>query len=1160
MNRIAYSLLLVQALSSPAEAQQTDRRARDEPEIVVEAGGRVGTIDALLFSTDGKFLLSGGDDKVVRVWPHDEKGLNPKGQTLRWRAWREQRGGIKAVAVSPDGKRIAVGGYGMRPSTVAVIDRETGEMLALTWPQTRSGVDNFGSVMAVAFHSGGKQVGFGTADGSLWLWEPEALPAPDKDGRPSKLPIRLGRHEPKSGSEFNFPRLNFFPNESTLVSVAQSGEVLSFDLRAQPAPTSKRIFSVNDVANGQATYDVYRAAATADGQRIVFGYSGPQAEIRSLDGKRIRLIKTDAEQFIRSVAISQEGKRLALGVGRALPAKPGQLRFFSDGGADSILVYENPSQEGPPVSLTHRGPAEALALSSDRLAIAGGNADEVTLLDLKKVEKPLSTIRGAGRRIWAVNITESGNVLGVQTERDPKSVDPNRRGAGEWSRFDLPRLMPSADESQNWCDPVSTADGWTIEPDANDRFTWYAVNKAAGVNHALKLDRARDLAPTCFTFLPATGKKPTRVLVAHYYGASLFEVTKEKATLVKLYTGHAGETLSIVAAKDQSWFVTGGADHTVAAWSLADWPSQSGLGASFAVNDGNLEVTAVDTGSPGWEAGLRVGDALNLLAVGGNLRFDRRPGRKAEGTPEAALDALRSPQPRIELFFGWVSKGQMDRNESLTTVRQRPMWKWFPAFNERGRLTDWVVWMWHGSYYHTKSAHGDRLVGWHVNHPEAGGRPEFYQLQQFEKQFHRLDAVEKLVATRDVGAAIAEVRGNNPLPVSFSGFEPAPVFLGIGKLEVAAQGLPVTVNARPRGNNPDLLPERVELWLNDHRLEVWPKPDGKALDPKQPFEQKIRIDASKFRAGENQLAVLTFNSAGGRAEAVRTVNNVKAGGPASLVGLSIGINDYTDYRKNGGARAFGNLTSADRDASEVSRRFSEFAGPKKFFQQSEFELKLEAQANRKQLLNSLKALADTARPEDLLVVFFAGHGDLLQPGPKGGTIPDNLKPGETPKGQRGLAAGGGLFVLCCPEYSEKNPGATSLSAEELFEGLARVNCRKMVLLDACHSGQASEANLLRRAAPNGQGPFIIASCDQSELAYEHPKLNHGLFTYAVLDALGNGFSKADADVDGVLTAEELYNHAAVMVPSLVRQLRLKGKSQNPICFPREPPKFPVAKK
>ena len=99
--------LLSASFAADAVAQQFDRRSRDEPEIVVEAGGRVGTCDALLFSPDGKFLLAGGDDKVVRVWPYSAAGgldtEKGKAQTLRWRAWREQRGGIKAVATQDVG-------------------------------------------------------------------------------------------------------------------------------------------------------------------------------------------------------------------------------------------------------------------------------------------------------------------------------------------------------------------------------------------------------------------------------------------------------------------------------------------------------------------------------------------------------------------------------------------------------------------------------------------------------------------------------------------------------------------------------------------------------------------------------------------------------------------------------------------------------------------------------------------------------------------------------------------------------------------------------------------------------------------------------------------------------------------------------------------------
>jgi WD40 repeat protein len=1163
MPRYSLTALLAGALALPASAQQFDRRSRDEPEIVVEAGGRYSTCDALLFDRDGRHLYAGGDDKVVRVWPYSATGLdtNPaKVQNLRWRAWREQRGGIKAVAVSPDGKRVAVGGYGMKPSTVAILDRESGDIAALTWPQSRPGIDSFNTVTAIAFHPDGKSVGFGTADGSLWFWKPEALPQPDAVGRPSNLPRWAGKLPPLKVArgqvaEFNFPRLIHFTDDRTLLAVGQSGDVLSCDIGGDLSVTAgekspaKLLFDVNDGQDRR--YRVYRAALSGDGKWLIVASVGPQVLLRSIDGKEMISIPLPVDHFPRSIAVHPKTGRLAIGVGSALPAAAGQPRFYAEKN-DEIWLIDRPTAGGEPgpKKIAHRGPAEALAFhpTDDRLAVAGGDADEVTLLDLANPEKPVSVVRGAGRRPWAVNIAENGQVIGIQTERDADSTDPNRRGTGDWTRFDLPRLMPTLDESQKWAGPVREADGWSIAPDANDRFTWYAVREQGGkrLQHRLELDRNRDQAPSCFTFLPAHDGKPTRVVVGHYYGCSLFELTPEGAVRTKLYTGHGGEVLSIVAAPDQTWFITGGADQTVVAWNLNDWPSQPVLGAAFEVKDDRLAVTAVDTGSPAWEAGLRVGDALDLLAVGGRLVFDRRPGKKEFGTAATAIAMLKNPRSGIELFFGWTSEGKKDHRESLTTVRQRPVWKWFPAFNDRGRLTDWVIWMWHGSYYRTKSAHGDRLVGWHVNSPEAGGRTQFYQLQQFENIFHRLDVVEKLVNTRDVGAALVAARGDNPLPISFSQFEPAPVRLGLKQSVAGEKGLDVTLTVRPRGNNPDLLPDRVELWVNDYRFEVWPANDRK------PLETTLTIPTEALRAGDNQLTVQTFNTAGGRAQDLRVVSNPRESFASNILGLSAGINDYTDHRKStNGARAFGDLTSAVKDARELREQLLTFRGPGLCFRDGWIDLRLDGDARRDDLTASLGEIAKRAKPDDLLVVFFAGHGDLLSPIAKEG------KPGN---GSRGGAAGGGLFVFCGPNYSPSKVKETALSADELFEALAKVNCRKVVLLDACHSGRAAEASVLRRFIPDGQGPFVIAACDQGEESYEDPKLGHGLFTYAVLEALGPGYRRADLNADGILAADELYDYVSARVPMLMKEIGKPPTAQHPICFPRQPPQFGVVQR
>lgn len=1166
----ANSVLLTVAafayLAAPAIAQQLDRRSRDEPEIVVEAGGRVGTCDVLQFTHDGKYLLAAGDDKIVRVWPHSATGLETdraKVQTLRWRAWREQRGGIKAIAVSSDGKRVAVGGYGMKPSTVAILDRVTGDTLALTWPVVREGDANFNAVTAVAFHPDGR-VGFGTADGSLWMWEPTPRKKPDAAGRTAAPPVRVGKHDlPKetvADGGFNFPRLVYFPTKFALVSVAQSGQVYECDLTNPVADTPKQAppgAQRFDVNKRQPDDDarVYRAELIDDGKWLLIACAESKVLLRSIDGAKTVRLDLRKGQFPRSVAWHPKTRQLAVGVGSVLDTgeKP---RFYVEAN-DEIWLYDDPiaKRDAKPRKLAHTGRAESLAFhpTEPHLAIAGGDADEVTLLNLDNPEKPLTVVRGAGRRPWAVNLSENGKIVGVRVERDTKSVDPNARAAGAWSRFDLSRLKPTLDEGQAWVNPRTDADGWGIVPDAKNSFVWYAERTRDGKKQRLllTLDRLRDLAPTCFTFLPATDKLPTRVIVGHYYGCTLFELPDRAETGAvagtKVFTGHAGEVTSVVAAKDQTWFVTGGADHTVAAWSLKEWKSEPNLGAAFAEKDGGVIVTAVDTGSPAWEAGLRAGNLLDLLAVDRTLIFDRREGASV-GTVAAALGALKAPRPRLELFIGIAAKEKAKRFDTLTTVRQRPMWKWFPAFDNQNRMNDWVVWMWHGSYYHTKTANGDRLAGWHVNSPEPGGRPEFYQLQQFEKHFHRPEVLENLIDMRDPGAALVAARGENPTLIPFTKYEPAPVRIALKHLDVRPTGLPMTISVRARGSNPDLLPERVELWVNDHLLETWP-PAGKALDATKPFEVPYTIPADKFRAGENQVAVLAFNAAGGRAEEFQQVKNARAPGDANLLALLAAVNDYSGMRKNvAGARAFGDLKSAHADATALGKELSKYAGPKLLFKDAKIDLQLDPV--RKKFAENLAAIEKRAKPDDTLIVFFAGHGDLLMP-----------KDGPLPNAGRGILAEEGVFLFCCPDYSPTEPGATALSADELFAALAKINCKKVVLLDACHSGRATAAHVIRRCVPNGQGPLVIAACDQGELSYEHPKYGHGLFTFAVLDALDKdkGYRKADFDSDGALSAEELYNYVTAKLPDLLTRAGLK-EPQTPVCFPRQLPKAALLKR
>ena len=133
----------------------------------LDTGGHRAFIKDIAFTRDGQYLVSASDDKTIRIWDW-QAGATIR--TLRGFVGPGNDGKIFAVAVSPDGKTIAAGGYfgaglGDKPpyGDIRLFDFATGKVRA-----TLKAADY--AIYDVAFSPDGSFLAAGGQDGFIYVW------------------------------------------------------------------------------------------------------------------------------------------------------------------------------------------------------------------------------------------------------------------------------------------------------------------------------------------------------------------------------------------------------------------------------------------------------------------------------------------------------------------------------------------------------------------------------------------------------------------------------------------------------------------------------------------------------------------------------------------------------------------------------------------------------------------------------------------------------------------------------------------------------------------------------------------------------------------------------------------------------------------------------
>jgi uncharacterized caspase-like protein len=314
----------------------------------------------------------------------------------------------------------------------------------------------------------------------------------------------------------------------------------------------------------------------------------------------------------------------------------------------------------------------------------------------------------------------------------------------------------------------------------------------------------------------------------------------------------------------------------------------------------------------------------------------------------------------------------------------------------------------------------------------------------------------------------------------------------------------------------------VRLFRNGSLVRVW---RGDVLKG----QSSVKLEATiPIVAGENKLTAYAFNHDNIKSsDAELTVNGadtLKRAGTAYV--LAIGVNNYSNENYN--------LKYAVADAEDFANEIKRQQESLKRYAQVEVISLTDAEATKANIIQKLAQLATRVQPEDAVIIYFAGHGTAQ--GKQFYLIPHDLGY----NGSRENLKEAGLQTILEHSISDRE-------LEKLFEGIDAGQL--LLVIDACNSGQALEAEEKRRGPMNSKGlaqlayekgMYVLTAAQSYQAAQEAAKFGHGFLTYALVE---EGLKQGAADREpknGTIDLRKWLNYATEEVPKMQEQNSLEA--------------------
>ena len=1011
---------------------------------------------------------------------------------------------LATLAFSDDGKLLASGGY---DSAIKLWEVSTGRQL-------RTLMGHSAEIFSVAFSRNGKMLASASYDNTIKLWD-----------------LVTGRElRTLSGHTISVFSVEFSPDGQTVVSssgdktirfwdVATGRELrtitdpggvyglaVSRDWKTLASHTDKNVIKLWDLPTGRELQTLTGHSDSigpldfsSDGKILASASHNTIKLWEVSTGRELRIISDPSISF-SSMAFSMDGKMLATG------ASKGMIKLWDVASGQELRSLSGHSRTVTTVVFSVDGQTLGSCSRDGKIKLW----DAATGRELRTLDRRASPIRSVafsndGRTIVSGNDGQTVKVWDLATGRELRTLTGHAGGIRSVALSPDGKTLASGDTAKtvklwdvvtgrelhtltghsNWVRAVAfSGDGRMLAStgDGADIRLW-----DVGTGRELRtIPREEILTETMAlspdgTMVAIDGPKNT---------ALLFDTTTGRE--LRTLTGHSYDIQTLAFNGDGKILASGSGDSSIKLWDVATGRELRTLnGHTSFVSSVAFSSDGKTLASGSWDQTIKLWD----LATGRELRTLTGHSHHVESV----------------MFSGdgkFLVSGGDDATNRLWRVATGELLATLIALDDR----DWAVVTPDGRF--DASPNAQKLMHWMV-----GSEP--IELEQLKERYYEPGLLAKLT-------------GFNKEPLrDVNAFRDVKLFPDVDYRLAGPKNTTLNIKLTNRGGG--IGP--VQVFVNDKELIADARPPG--FNPNQ-SQANLTVDLSSAPAipGQvNEIRVIARNQEGYLSSRGVKLAWTPAGpggvDPPDLYAIVVGTSTYKSPALE--------LRYAAKDAGDMARALE--LGAKRLFGAEKVHLQLlSSDKNNPRAIaptksNISKAFEEVrkARPQDIFVLYFAGHGVTLQQGTDSYLyLTQDARTTDS-------------AVLADPAVRAQ----TTISSEELVEWIKRVPALKQVMiLDTCAAGAAAGKLVEQRNVSGDQiraierlkdrtGFHVLMGSAADAVSYEASQYGQGVLTYALLQGMRGAALREDEYVD----VQKLFQYAADEVPQLARNI---GGLQRPL--------------